>query len=327
MPRSESERPSREEGDVNDQIARPTCFLARMRLDEAGTDRWRCRAEGGGAEQIPRGLLAAQAMVAAGLSTHTRWRWVHSVHVTHLAQGDPARDVEYRVDRLNDTEHTTTRLVRAMQGATALATATVAFQAPRRGIGPTHQDDGPGDLPDPHSLPANVRDVGAGVPVDVRYLDRAPWEPPAGPESANRMWVRFTEEIPDDVLLHSAAIVLAADLLLVEPVAPPPSGEWIDLDTGRGLQAVGLDLSVRFHRGFRADDWVLHDHRSPSIADYRAYSTGRFFSSMGRLVASVTQETALLPIAGPVEGEEGSAGGGCALRRRSVVPTGRKGEP
>jgi len=234
-------------------------------------------------------------MIAAGRSTDTRWRWVHSVHVTYLADGDPAEPVEYRVERIHDTEFTATRLVRAVQGEQLLATATIAFQAPRRGLGPTHQSEQFGDPPDPHTLPVDARDGTAGVPLDVRYLDRKPWEPAADLESANRMWVRFTEEIPDEILLHSAAIVFAADLLLVEPVAPPVSGEWTDLDSGRGLQAVALDLSVRFHRSFRADDWVLHEHRSPSIADYRAHSTGHFYSSMGRLIASVSQETALLP--------------------------------
>jgi acyl-CoA thioesterase-2 len=280
----------------------PRGFLARIQVEEVGDDRWRGHL--GGPDQVPRGLLAAQAMVAAGRSTDTRSRWVHSVHVTHLAEPDPACDVWYRVERLQDTAHSAARLVHVLQGDTRLAVTTVGFQAPRRGLGPAHQEGHPGDLPDPHSLPAGAREVGAGLPFDVRYVDQAPWDAPPGPEAANRMWVRFTEEIPDEILLHSAAIVFAADLLLVEPVAPPPSGEWHDLDTGRGLQSVGLDLMVRFHRGFRADDWVLHEHRSPSIADYRAYSTGRFHSSMGRLIASVSQETALLPVADPVEHEE-----------------------
>ncbi|MFC4948058.1 acyl-CoA thioesterase [Pseudonocardia sp. GCM10023141] len=273
-------------------------FLPLMQLDEAGPASWRGPLGDDAGDRIPHGLLVAQAVVAAGRTVDTDWRWVHAVHATYLTDGDPApAPVEYRVDRLQDTDHTATRLVRAVQGDRALATVTVAFQAPRRGVGPTHQLDGMGEPPDPHSLPA--RDVAVGVPIDVRYLDRAPWEPAPGPEAANRMWVRVTEEIPDQVLLHAAAIVFVADLLLVEPVAPPLTGEWTDLDTGRGLHAVALDLSVRFHRGFRADDWVLHEHRSPSIAGYRAYSTGQFYSSMGRLVASVSQETALLPVAAP----------------------------
>ncbi|WP_433359768.1 acyl-CoA thioesterase [Streptosporangium sp. CA-115845] len=278
-------------------------FLTRLRLEEAGVDRWYGRVAGSRAEQIPRGLLAAQGTMAAGRTVDTRWSWVHSVHVTHLAEGDPVADVEYRVERLRDTEHTANRLVRAMQGQTALAVVTVAFQTPRRGFGPNHQEEWSSEPPDPHSLPAVSFEAGIVPLLDVRYIDRAPWEPLAGPEAANRMWIRFTEELPDEILPHSAAIVFATESLPVEPVAPR-SGEWTDLESGRGLHAVALDLSVRFHRSFRADDWVVHEHRSPSSADYRALSTGRFFSSMGRLVASVSQETALLPVADPVEHKE-----------------------
>lgn len=283
-------------------------FLALLRLDEAGPDRWRGRGRGRGggtgAERLSRGLLAAQSMVAAGRTTDTRWRWAHSVHVTYLAAGAPAGEVDYRVERLCDSEYRATRLVRVVQEDRLLAVATVAFQAPRLGVGPVHQEAHPGESPDPHSLPS-VRDVGAGVPVDIRYLDRAPWEPPAGLAAANRIWVRFTEEIPDEILVHSAAVVFAADLLLVEPVTPPSAGEWTDLGTGQGLHAVGLDLSVRFHRSFRADDWILHEHRSPSSADYRVYSTGRLFSPLGRLIASVSQEQVLLPVAESAgQGEE-----------------------
>jgi acyl-CoA thioesterase-2 len=112
------------------------------------------------------------------------------------------------------------------------------------------------------------------------------------------MWVRVLEEIPDEILLHAAAIVLTADLLLAEPVTSLLTGEWIGLETGRGLRAVALDLTVCIHRGFRADDWMLHEHESVSAADYRALTAGRFVSPAGRLVASVCQETALLPAAG-----------------------------
>jgi acyl-CoA thioesterase len=54
---------------------------------------------------------------------------------------------------------------------------------------------------------------------------------------------------------------------------------------------------VRFHRGFLANDWLRHEHELPVAADHRVLTTGRFFSSMGRLVASVSEETALLPVA------------------------------
>ncbi|GAA1268867.1 acyl-CoA thioesterase II [Pseudonocardia aurantiaca] len=279
-------------------------FLAQMHLDPAGPDRWSA-GTGGGPAGVARGVLAAQAMVAAGRSVDTRWRWVHAVHVTHLGEGEPAGPVEHRVERVHDTDHGAVRLVRSAQGGNPLALATVTFATPRRGRGPTHQDaPAPDDLPDPHALPATVT---AGS-LDVRHVDRPRWERAATPAARNRIWMRFTEEIPDEILLHAAALVRAADLLLVEPVAPPPTGEWTDLETGRGLRTAALDLSVRFHRGFRADDWILHEHESPSAADYRAFTTGRFLSSMGRLVATVSQETALLPVAEHTTAALSSAG-------------------
>jgi acyl-CoA thioesterase-2 len=276
-------------------MSAPTGPLARLRLDPAGPDRWSGCADTG-ADRIGPGLLGAQATVAAGRAVDTGSRWVHAVHVTHLAEGDPGAPVEHRVERTHDTEHAAVRVVRSVQEGSPLAVTTVTFASPRRGPGPAHQRaPAVDDLPPPDALPR----AAAGGPLDVRPLGRAPWEKPDDPAATNRMWVRVAGEIPDQILLHVAALVLAAGLLLAEPVTGPLTGEWADPETGRGLRAVALDLSVRVHRGFRADDWMLHEHESPSAADYRALTTGRFISSMGRLVASVAQETALRPVAEP----------------------------
>jgi acyl-CoA thioesterase-2 len=269
-------------------------FLALLHLDAVDADTFRARQAPGPAEQLSRGLLGAQGLVAAGGTVDTDWRWVHSLHVTHLADGDADRPVEYGIERVRDSEHLSTRLVRATQGGAPLATMTVSFQVPRPSRAPTHQQAQLDDWPDPHALPA----TDAGAAMDVRYVDRVPWSTgmsnTGASATANRIWLRFTEEIPDRILLHAAAIVYAADLLLVEPLVGP---EGPELATGHGLHAETLDLSVRFHRGFRADDWMRHEHELPVTADHRALTTGRFFSSMGRLVASVSQETALLPVA------------------------------
>ncbi len=275
----------------------PTGLLARVRLDPAGPDRW--SAAGGGTDRTALGLLGAQAMVAAGRTVDTRWRWVHAVHVTRLGEGDPGPAVLHQVERTYDTGPRAVRLVRSAQVNTPLALTTVTFAAPQPGLGPSHQravavDDVP--------PPGAVAPTEAGGPLDVRHLDRARWQRSderKSPVAPIRVWTRVTEEIPDEVLLHAAALTIAADLLLVEQAALPATGEWADLEVGRGLRAVPLDLSIRIHRGFRADDWMLHGHESVSAADYRALTTGWFVSPAGRLVASVSQETALLPVAGP----------------------------
>jgi acyl-CoA thioesterase II len=283
-------------------MSAPTGFLARVRLEPAGPDRW--SAADGGTERMALGLLGAQAMVAAGRTVDTRWRWVHAVHVTRLDGGAPATDggapgpaVLHQVERTHDTPARSVRLVRSAQQDTPVAVTTVTFAAPRSGLGPSHQRAAAVDDVAPPGALAPAEAVGA---LDVRHLDRARWQRPEDPAAPNRMWTRVTEEIPDEILLHAAAIAMAADLLLVEPAALPATGEWADLEAGRGLRAVPLDLSIRIHRGFRADDWMLHGHESVSAADYRALTTGWFVSPAGRLVASVSQETALLPaVVGP----------------------------
>jgi acyl-CoA thioesterase II len=286
-------------------MSAPTGFLARVRLEPAGPDRW--SAADGGTERMALGLLGAQAMVAAGRTVDTRWRWVHAVHVTRLDEGAPATDggapgpaVLHRVERTHDTPDRSVRLVRSVHRDTPVAVTTVTFAAPRSGLGPSHQRAAAVDDVPPPGAVAPAEAVGS---LDVRHLDRARWQRPEDPAAPNRMWTRVTEEIPDEILLHAAAIAMAADLLLVEPAALPATGEWADLEAGRGLRAVPLDLSIRIHRGFRADDWMLHGHESVSAADYRALTTGWFVSPAGRLVASVSQETALLP---PVVGPAGS---------------------
>lgn len=290
----------------------PTGFLARVRLEPAGPDRWSAAASGTGPMAL--GLLGAQAMVAAGRTVDTRWRWVHAVHVTRLDEAAPAADgrapatasedggpaVQHQVERTHDTPVRSVRLVRSLQQDTPVALTTVTFAVPRPGPGPSHQRAAAVDDVPP---PGTLAPAGAAGPLDVRRLD-----------AANRRWTRVTEEIPDEILLHAAALTMAADLLLGELPATEDAnqdatedatedanqdtpGEWADLEAGRCLRAVPLDLSIRIHRGFRADDWMLHGHESVSAADYRALTTGWFVSPAGRLVASVSQETALLPVA------------------------------
>jgi len=272
-------------------MSAPTGFLARVGLEPAGPDRWSAAA--GGTERMALGLLGAQAMVAAGRTVDTRWRWVHAVHVTRLDER-PATDdgpaVLHQVERTHDTPDRSVRLVRSVQQDAPVALTTVTFAAPRPGPGPSHQRAAAvDDVPPPGTLASAVADG----PLDVRRLD-----------APDRMWTRVTEEIPDQILLHAAALTMAADLLLVdlpttEDATQDAAGEWADLEAGRGLRAVPLDLSIRIHRGFRADDWMLHGHESVSAADYRALTTGWFISPAGRLVATVSSETALLPVADP----------------------------
>src|SRR5690348_8647223 len=186
-------------------MSAPTGFLARVRLEPAGPDRW---SAAGGTERMALGLLGAQAMVAAGHTVDTRWRWVHAGHVTRLDEGAPATDhsasatddgapgpVLHQVERTHDTPARSVRLVRSLLQDTPAAVTTVTFAAPRSGLGPSHQRAAAvEDVPPPGTL-APAEACGA---LDVRHLDRARWQRPADPAAPNRMWTRVTEEIPDE---------------------------------------------------------------------------------------------------------------------------------
>src|SRR5580700_5396011 len=120
-------------------MSAPTGFLARVGLEPAGPDRWSAAA--GGTERMALGLLGAQAMVAAGRTVDTRWRWVHAVHVTRLDEGVPVADgrapatdsgapspaVLHQVERTHDTPARSVRLVRSIQQDTPVAVTTVTF--------------------------------------------------------------------------------------------------------------------------------------------------------------------------------------------------------
>jgi acyl-CoA thioesterase-2 len=113
------------------------------------------------------------------------------------------------------------------------------------------------------------------------------------------VWIRATQPLPDEPLLHVCALAYASDLSLASTAAldlqePPP----IRTATLR-VRLVSLDHAMWFHRPFRADNWLLFATRSRTAGDGRGLATGEFFARDGLLVASVTQEALLRPIAEP----------------------------
>ena len=113
-------------------------------------------------------------------------------------------------------------------------------------------------------------------------------EDPAHPARA-RAWVRVAGELPDDPVLHQAALAYTSDLTLIG-VSVVPHGVVI----GYTVQAASLDHAMWFHRPFRADRWLLYDQVSPSASGGLGLATGRLFQD-GRLVATVAQEGLIRP--------------------------------
>jgi hypothetical protein len=47
---------------------------------------------------------------------------------------------------------------------------------------------------------------------------------------------------------------------------------------------------IRFHHGFRADEWLLHDMESWVASNGRGLAMGRFYTREGKLIVSTAQE-------------------------------------
>lgn len=284
-----------------------------LRVEDLGGDRYVVRHPGRSLGRVYGGEVAAQGLCAAA-ATVDGGRAPHSLHVSYLGLGDPDEPVHYDVRRLRDSRLYATRWVTASQGERLIAAMTASFQATRPGL--RHQLPTPDveALPPPESLPtraALVADAfGADAPatatgpwpIDIRYIDHAPWATPAGSDraAANRLWLRGAGSMPAHELVHAAVLAYASDLTMFEPVAFPHNTAatpvWEQLSRGE-MRGATLEHTIWFHRPARVDEWLLHEQESPVADDSRGLATGRFYTAAGVLVASVAQEVAILHVA------------------------------
>jgi acyl-CoA thioesterase-2 len=251
---------------------------------------------------VPRifgGEVAGQALVAAG-RTVPEDRHVHSLHAYFLRPGDPKTPILYNVDTIRDGRSFTTRRVVATQHGEAIFNLAASFHVSEPGL--QHQ------VPrlhaqDPDSLPTAEESLSGAdertqawlkrlrerIPVDVRFPEELPRlatlrGEPRPPRQ--RVWLRSSQPLGDDPLVHVCAVTYVSDLFLLGS-ALPPHGLVIDDAT---LQMASLDHAVWFHAPFRADEWLYYDMEGTWTGGARALCRGTLFDRRGSLVASVVQE-------------------------------------
>ena len=102
----------------------------------------------------------------------------------------------------------------------------------------------------------------------------------------NRVWMKAHGAMPDDPVLHAAALVYSSDTTVLDSIITTHGLSW-----GHDrIFAVTANHTVWFHRPVRFDDWVLYSTNSPVAADSRGLGTGHFFDRSGQLLATVVQE-------------------------------------
>jgi acyl-CoA thioesterase-2 len=241
------------------------------------------------------GQMMAQAFVAASRTVrHELPPSALSMHF--IAGGDPAADLEFRVVRLRDERRFANRRVDVTQNGVLLGSALVSHLSGGRGL--EHNVDAP-DVPAPQTLPT-IDDLLVGYeetvphfvnalrPIEWRYTNDPAWVMRDKGErlAHNRVWLKADGEMPDDPVLHAAALVYSSDTTVLDSIITTHGLSW-GFDR---IFAVTMNHSVWFHRPIRFDHWVLYATSSPVAAESRGLGTGHFFDESGRVLATVVQE-------------------------------------
>jgi len=246
------------------------------------------------------GQVLAQCVMAAGITVRDvndgdNARPIHSLHGYFMRPGDDTLPIRFAVEEMRDGNSFSTRRVHAVQKGAPIMSMVCSFQ--ERAAGLDHQDTPP-SVPPPEelrSLAETFRGVdhpGARHIADARPIELRPVEgnlfldPGTEQVARNHVWMRAIDRLPDDPLLHAAVLAYASDYSLLEPVLRRHGLTWND----RRLRVASLDHSMWFHRGARADEWLLYAQQSPSAISGRGLAIGEIFSRDGVLVASTAQE-------------------------------------
>ncbi|MEV6659780.1 acyl-CoA thioesterase [Nocardia fluminea] len=240
------------------------------------------------------GQLVSQAIIAAGRTAGDRP--LHAINAHFVRGGDVKKPIEYHVQRHRDGRALANRTVTASQDGQELFVMLAAFQDWGKGL--EHAHEGP-DVPDPETLPrveesfAGFEDklemfIKAPHPIDMRYTNDPSWILKGTGEKLNhnRVWMRTDGALPDDQLLHVAALGYSSDTTVLDSIITTHGLSW-GLDR---ILAATVNHSMWFHRPFRFDDWVLYATESPVAAGSRGLATGRFYSRTGELIATTVQE-------------------------------------
>jgi acyl-CoA thioesterase-2 len=247
------------------------------------------------------GQVLAQAMMAAGRTVDAP-KVAHSMHAYFLRAGDPREPIEYVVTRTRDGRRLSTRQVTAVQGGKPIAAAMTSFADTAGAI--AHQIEAP-NCARPDELPTFTEAAlawgGLGpswvgfeaVDVKVRphLIDRSGGGDPSAADSADFIWLRVAEPIPDDPLLHTALVAYMSDMMLIAAAVVPHGVPLGQEDLGDvQWDGLSLDHAIWFHQPARADDWLLFAQHSSFAAGGRALCQAEAFDRGGRLISSTVQE-------------------------------------
>jgi acyl-CoA thioesterase-2 len=238
------------------------------------------------------GHIVSQALRAAA-GTVEEGFVPHSLRAYFIRRGDPTEPVRYEVDRIRNGRSFATRRVVARQAVGALLNLEASFHvgepsADVQTVSPTP------NLPRPDELdPAEQN-------WTTSYERRSVPEPMVtalAPGSVGRLaaWMRVTDDIGDDPLVHACWLAYISDDVPTESVGfalRQQSSTPVDPESWwEGGFNASLDHTIWFHRPMRADRWHLYEMSCHGYTASRGLAFGHVFDEDGRHVATFAQET------------------------------------
>jgi acyl-CoA thioesterase-2 len=263
-------------------------LLRRLTLRDLGGDRFLADA-GTGRARLFGGLVAAQALIAAGRSTDAGA--CHSLHAYFLRPGRLDAEIRFEVERTRDGRRFSARRVVAQQGGRPIFQLAASFTRVVTGIAhadPMPARDGPENLVDWEEARAKLADDTRPrrefEAFDVRVIEPERDAPGARSGPSRAAWMRLRGAAPEDPLLRTALLVYATDRTALRAAARPHAMRW------KERPPASLDHALWIHRAPDFSDWLLYDCHSPAASAGRGLVLGAVYQRTGERVASVAQE-------------------------------------
>lgn len=249
-----------------------------VQLDRSGHT-FRASASYGAGPRLFGGLIAAQALAAAG-ATVEPGRLPQSLHAYFIKGGRIGVDIHFTVEITRDGRSFNTRRVTATQDGVAIFEMLASF----------HQPETTTDWQLPREPRVPLTDATILTRLPVEWADHFDIRLAPGPQSrvewpTQPFWFRTREPVEDDPLLRACALTFISDLGMVSS-ARPPGPEF----PGPG-GAASLDHALWLHRPTDPHQWHLYDATAVSHSDARGLAHGSFQRDDGTLIASVAQES------------------------------------
>lgn len=271
-------------------------FDERLKLEQIDRDIFTGQCHAGAPLRAYGGQIAAQSLMAAGLTVPDEARRVHSLHGYFLRPGKTKDSITYLVDRPRDGKSFSTRFVRAVQHGETIFMMTASFATDDRG--PEHQFSAP-DAPVPQSLerfamPSSESADGAREAhypdanlIDLRIATGSERMDLLDGRFEWMLWVRITEPVQADPLVQACALTYLSDLTMVSTALAPHASAGVAPD----LMLASIDHAMWFHAPVRTDEWLLFAQDTPVARSGHGLARGLFYDTAGTLVASCVQES------------------------------------